>query len=408
MKRWILILAAVLCIAVLLFGCGAQNVTDDQPMVSVQNKNKTAEETTAVERIVPDQKMPTEVPAQELPKETEEKPEVQEEPAEEADAAAEEFAAEETAVSEVPNSEEEEPAKEAPIEGTEPAAEPQSDAEAADNAEPEADNETAVPEFMEITGLTEVVQSLEEGKSIVGITYSEGLGEYADWFYTTDPWEIQDIWTSLQMMETDGPTKWFATDWYPAVELYLSDYSVYRVAFNGHWLDTPEGNYQLKNDEMFWTLTSLLEERYRDLPMDEMYYDYYDEEYGDDFDYGYDEGDPDPAGTASEDALDAVPNAVDLYLPANPTTGYTWTVEIEEEGIVEVKDQYFPDSQALGFTGSGGTHWFHFDGLQEGVASVKLSYQRPWEDGEALYVFIYRLSVDDQNNVMIWGVEMNP
>ena len=30
---------------------------------------------------------------------------------------------------------------------------------------------------------------------------------------------------------------------------------------------------------------------------------------------------------------DYVPNAVDLYLPSNPTTGYSWTYEIEDMSI---------------------------------------------------------------------------
>ena len=103
-----------------------------------------------------------------------------------------------------------------------------------------------------------------------------------------------------------------------------------------------------------------------------------------------------------------VPNSVDLYFPANPTTGYSWTVEIEDEDIIAVEEQYFEDSHALGMAGVGGTQWFHFDGLMEGNTSVKISYQRPWEGNEPLYVFVYRLSVDEWNNVMIWGFEMNP
>ena len=448
MKRWIIIMAAVLCMVVLLFGCGAQTAADDRPSVSVQDGNRTPSETTAVEMIVPDQKMPTEVPAQELPKEetesaavpeaapTDEKAAAEEaEPAEEIiteekpESSEEVSAAAETEQGEVlPSAYEAEPAEEVSVaeeieQGEElPAAfeaEPPEEVPAAEEAVSEEETDTS--EFLELTGLKEVVQSLEAGERIVGITYSEGLGEITDWFYTTDIWEIQDLWTSLQMIETDGTSKWFVTDWYPAVELYLSDDSVYRVAFNGHWLDTPEDNYQLKNDGMFWTLASILKDRYKDMPAEDEYFDDtdpydYESQYTFDDDYGYEGYDmyddycdygicDECVGQRNEEYY--VPNSIDLYFPANPTTGYSWMAEVEDEGIVEVKDQYFSDSRALGMTGVGGTHWFHIDGLREGVTSVRLTYQRPWEDN-ALYVFVYRISVDEWNNVLIWGFEMNP
>ena len=484
-------MAAVLCMVVLLFGCGAQTAADDRPTVSVQNGNRGSADTTAVEMIEPDQKMPTEVPGQALPKEDAEAaavpvavPTDEEADAEEAEPVEEIFVEDKSEPSEEISAEEEsKPAEEPPIENkaesvaavtAENKAEPsetvpaeeesehgemlpaayevepsqetpateeavqsveiQSVAEAEPSEEVPAGEEAVsaeeadVSEFLELTGLKEVVQSLEAGERIVGITYSEGLGEIADWFYTTDIWEIQDLWTSLQMIETDSTSKWFFTDWYPAVELYLSDDSVYRVAFNGHLLDTPENTYQLKNDGMFWTLTSILKDRYKDMPMEEEYvadsfpddhdsHTTFDDDYGyegyDDYDYYYDYNDYDDYGICDECGRQVeeeyyVPNSVDLYLPANPTTGYSWLAEVEDEDIVEVKDQYYADSRTLGMTGVGGMHWFHIDGLREGVTSVRLSYQRPWEDNNALYVFVYRLSVDEWNNVVIWGFEMNP
>ena len=78
MKRWIMILAAALCLVVLLFGCGSQNPAADRPAAAAQDGSRLASETTQVENIVPDQKTPVEVPAQEL---------TEAEPAEEAPAA---------------------------------------------------------------------------------------------------------------------------------------------------------------------------------------------------------------------------------------------------------------------------------------------------------------------------------
>ena len=62
--------------------------------------------------------------------------------------------------------------------------------------------------------------------------------------------------------------------------------------------------------------------------------------------------------------------------------------------------------------GAGGTHWFRFRGLKEGVTSVTLMYFRPWEPIEETdppqYTFVYRMSVDSRLNVILWGFEMNP
>ena len=101
------------------------------------------------------------------------------------------------------------------------------------------------------------------------------------------------------------------------------------------------------------------------------------------------------------------PNEVDLYMPSNPTTGYSWSCEVEDPEIVAIRDKFFEDSHELGFTGVGGTHWFHISGVKPGTTSVTFSYFRPWEtEEEPLQMTRYRLTVDDGLNVMIWGVEV--
>ena len=102
-----------------------------------------------------------------------------------------------------------------------------------------------------------------------------------------------------------------------------------------------------------------------------------------------------------------VPNAVDLYMPSNPTTGYSWTYEIEDPSIVSLRDEYFSQSMGSNLAGAGGTHWFHISGDQPGNTSVTFRYLRPWEtDVPPAEQTTYRLSVNDQLDVMIWGVEV--
>ena len=112
---------------------------------------------------------------------------------------------------------------------------------------------------------------------------------------------------------------------------------------------------------------------------------------------------------AREEAVaEFVPNQVDIYLPSNPTTGYSWTYEAEDPTLIVIRDQFFENSNDLGFAGVGGTHWFHISGLKPGSTSVSFRYLRSWETEEApAEETTYRLTVDDQLNVLIWGVEVS-
>ena len=104
---------------------------------------------------------------------------------------------------------------------------------------------------------------------------------------------------------------------------------------------------------------------------------------------------------------EGLPNAVDLYFPSNPTTGYSWTAEVEDPAVAEVEEQYYPDSAPLGMVGVGGTQWYRIHGIGEGTTSVTFRYARPWES-TAVTTYLYRIQVDAKRNVIIWGVEVDP
>ena len=171
------------------------------------------------------------------------------------------------------------------------------------------------------------------------------------------------------------------TDWYPQIVFRFSDGTRFGIRFEAHWLSVGSENYELRYDNTFWLLTSVLVQQYESRPA--------------------------PVGPSGEppEQPEFIPNCIDLYFPTNPTTGYAWSVEIEDGGIVESREQVFEDSHELGFTGAGGTHWFHLDGVGEGMTSVIYRYARPWEES-ALYTFTYRVRVDEDRNVFVWGVEM--
>ena len=108
---------------------------------------------------------------------------------------------------------------------------------------------------------------------------------------------------------------------------------------------------------------------------------------------------------AVEPEADYIPNVVDLYFPANPTTGFAWKAEIEDPAIAELDEKYFADGE-LGMVGAGGVQWYRIRGLSEGITSVTFSYARPWEDAPRTS-YVYRLQVDAKRNVLIWGVEVD-
>ncbi len=227
-----------------------------------------------------------------------------------------------------------------------------------------------------LTELGNVQSGLAEGLTVTGLSYTDGLDSTEGEVSTSSPEVIGRILEALGQIRVTGTTELWVTDWSPSITFTLSDDSVHTIWFNGRSLHAGGQLYELADDGAFWSLTSSL---------------VYAEE-----------DDATPAG--AETGLS--PNCVDLYFPSNPSTGFSWSFEAEEEGIVAVKEEYFAGSTSLGLTGAGGTHWFHIDGVSEGITSVTFRYARPWESEEPVYTFTYRLSVDPGLNVLIWGVEM--
>ncbi|MCR5090850.1 MAG: protease inhibitor I42 family protein [Oscillospiraceae bacterium] len=245
-------------------------------------------------------------------------------------------------------------------------------------ASAEAVGSEGLPTFASVARLDLLQQALDSGAEIVSAVYSDGTGSSGNEFTTTNPDETDELWNAVSDIVIADETTAFVTDWYPSIWFHLSDGSSFGVFFDGHNLDMGQKLYVLDSDDAFWALTDSLSKKYRDQR---------------------------EAEKPDEPESEPVPNVVDLYFPSNPTTGYSWFAETETEGIVEVSGDYFADSSLLGFTGAGGTQWYHFTGISEGMTSVTLSCARSWEE-DSLYSFTYRLSVDEDLNVLVWGVEM--
>jgi len=71
-------------------------------------------------------------------------------------------------------------------------------------------------------------------------------------------------------------------------------------------------------------------------------------------------------------------DTLEIVLPGNPTTGYTWEVKPGSEALLKQKGEptFMPDSKALG---SGGRMTFRFDVVAAGKVPLVLIYHRTFE-----------------------------
>jgi len=69
---------------------------------------------------------------------------------------------------------------------------------------------------------------------------------------------------------------------------------------------------------------------------------------------------------------------IQLRLPENPTTGFTWNLSVTP-GISILNDTYIPDDTSGKLVGSGGTHIWTLKVLQPGEQVISGVYRRSWE-----------------------------
>lgn len=91
---------------------------------------------------------------------------------------------------------------------------------------------------------------------------------------------------------------------------------------------------------------------------------------------------------------------IKLSFPSNPTTGYDWTYYVDNEGIIEIDEEYKSTCKE-GMVGCGGTKVFEIEGVKSGEVTLTFKYKRNWEETEYDKVAIYKLKVNSLKNVEI-------
>ncbi|NPA07075.1 MAG: protease inhibitor I42 family protein [Chloroflexi bacterium] len=87
-----------------------------------------------------------------------------------------------------------------------------------------------------------------------------------------------------------------------------------------------------------------------------------------------------------------VGQVIEVHLPANPSTGYTWLVKDGAPGpvVLVAEPAFTPEAER---PGAGGTLVLRFRAVTPGEAHVRLAYQRPWETGAPADEFDFRVIV---------------
>lgn len=68
-----------------------------------------------------------------------------------------------------------------------------------------------------------------------------------------------------------------------------------------------------------------------------------------------------------------------VALGANPTTGYTWEANYDENFLELIEKKYKQEAKGE-LVGAGGVEYFRFKALKTGRTEVTLVYKRPWEE----------------------------
>ena len=85
-----------------------------------------------------------------------------------------------------------------------------------------------------------------------------------------------------------------------------------------------------------------------------------------------------------------------IRLPANPSTGYRWSLQkLSGTALkVDAAAEFDPDPGVSDRVGAAGTEIWRFVAAQEGWASLSFEYRRPWEkDAAPEQVLRYRVVV---------------
>ena len=84
---------------------------------------------------------------------------------------------------------------------------------------------------------------------------------------------------------------------------------------------------------------------------------------------------------------------LEVSLPANPSTGFGWTIAIDDPSVLEQVSQPEFASDSVGTVGAGGVLTIRFIGRAAGSTELRLDYERPFEDVAPEDTFLLEVTV---------------
>lgn len=70
-----------------------------------------------------------------------------------------------------------------------------------------------------------------------------------------------------------------------------------------------------------------------------------------------------------------------IELPANATTGYSWSYKISQTGVLEEQSSSYEATDS-GTTGAGGTQTYVFKADGDGDVTINFVYRQDWDGGD--------------------------
>jgi len=69
-----------------------------------------------------------------------------------------------------------------------------------------------------------------------------------------------------------------------------------------------------------------------------------------------------------------------ITLDSNPTTGYMWVVDFDDEYLSFTKQEFIPGAVGEDIVGVGGLEKFIFNPIKVGKTELTFNYKRDWEE----------------------------
>jgi inhibitor of cysteine peptidase len=105
--------------------------------------------------------------------------------------------------------------------------------------------------------------------------------------------------------------------------------------------------------------------------------------------------------TVTESLEKTVGDAFTITLDSNPSTGYSWAAEYDENYLSLTSSTYESNADPE-LVGAGGRERFEFKAIKAGETEITLSYRRPWEEGvEPIKRHISRVTIREAETAEI-------